>query len=139
MFGDITMGGCFYRSDERVRFTSTHARLFFSLSLLFFLLLLSLPASRARREKKMRGSRSFIPRRMLRRNYHAARSRRTRASEHIRAHVYARAILIEMFTRVCVRACASRISLFLALFKLTFMDYVVSLTSTLVLSIFFFR
>lgn len=77
---DITIGGCFYQSDERVRFTW----LSFSLSLLFLLLFLSLPASRARREKKMRGSRSFIPRRMLRRNYHAAWSRCTRASVHTR-------------------------------------------------------
>lgn len=79
-------------SERRARSIHQHARpalvrfnlLSFSLSLLFFLLLLSLPASRARREKKMRGSRSFIPRRMIRRNYHAARSRCTRASE--RAH-----------------------------------------------------
>lgn len=67
---DITIGGCFYQSDERVRFTLLFSLP--SLSLLFLRLLLSLPASRARREKKMRGSRSFIPRRMLRRNYHAA-------------------------------------------------------------------
>lgn len=82
VLGDITIGGCLYQSDERVRFTLLLSLP--SLSLLFLLLLLSLPASRARREKKMRGSRSFIPRRMLRRNYHAAWSRCTRASVHTR-------------------------------------------------------